>query len=202
VTGSRVRDPFGCVVLAAGAGTRFGEPKAGARLPSGERFLDVVVALADAAGAAPIVAVVPPGFAVPPRARAVYNPEPQGEQMQSVRLGLAQLAGVPVEGTLLWPVDHPLVSLESVLAVVDGYKRTRAPVVVPTYERRRGHPAFFSRETWVDLDRVERGGARMVVHAYASRLLEVPVSDAGILKDIDTRADLPPDVRRATDAFS
>ncbi|HJU65999.1 MAG TPA: nucleotidyltransferase family protein [Gemmatimonadaceae bacterium] len=202
MTDAGLRDSFGCIVLAAGAGTRFGEPKAGARLPSGERFIDVVVGLACEAGAAPIVAVVPPGFEVPPRARPVINPHAQGEQMQSVRLGLAHLASSSAQGVLLWPVDHPLVSLESVLAVVDGFKRTRAPVVLPTYEGRRGHPVFFARETWLDLVAVQDGGARMVVHGYGSRLLEVPVPDGGILKDIDTRADLTPDVRRATDAFS
>ena len=194
--------PFACVVLAAGAGTRYGEPKAGARLPSGERFLDAVVRVAADAGARPVIAVVPPGFTIPGRARGVENLEPESEQITSIRLGVAALANAPVEGALVWPVDHPFVLIESVLAVADGYRRTQAPIVIPTYDGRRGHPAFFARDTWPDLMTVASGGARAVVRAYASQVHELPVPDPGVVLDIDTRSDMPPGGWRATDALS
>ena len=189
-------------MLAAGAGTRFGEPKAGALLPSGERFLDAVVRVAADAGAHPVVAVVPPGFDVPGPARGVGNPDSGGEQVASIRLGLAALANSPVEGVLVWPVDHPFVLMESVLAVIDGHRRTQAPIVIPTYEGRRGHPAFFARVTWPDLMTVASGGARSVLRTYASQVHELPVPDPGVVLDIDTRSDMPPGGWRATDALS
>jgi CTP:molybdopterin cytidylyltransferase MocA len=37
---------------------------------------------------------------------------------------------------------------------------------------------------------VADGGARAVVHAYGARVHEVPVSDAGVRRDIDTKGDL------------
>ena len=199
---SRLNHPCACVVLAAGAGSRFGEPKAGARLPSGERFLDAVVRVAAEAGANPVVAVVPPGTNVPAPARGVENPEAAGEQVASIRLGLAALANSPAEGVLVWPVDHPFVLMESVLAVADGYRRTQAPIVIPTFEGRRGHPAFFARSTWPDLMTVASGGARSVVRMYASQVHELPVPDPGVVLDIDTRSDMPPGGWRATDALS
>ena len=73
--------PFGCVVVAAGAGTRFGEPKAGALVRDGVRFIDAVVETARLAGADPIVVVVPAGFAAPPGVRAVVNADATGEQI-------------------------------------------------------------------------------------------------------------------------
>src|SRR5687768_9766878 len=103
--------PFGiaCVVLAAGAGTRFGEPKAGALLRPEVRFVDAVVETARGAGLDPIIVVGPPGLIVPAGAIGVTNADARGEQVHSLRLGLARLVGAPVGGALAWPVDHPYV---------------------------------------------------------------------------------------------
>ncbi|MBM3906446.1 MAG: nucleotidyltransferase family protein [Gemmatimonadetes bacterium] len=182
--------PFAAIVLAAGAGTRFGAPKVGARLPDGRRFLDAVIEHCLTAGADPVVAVVPPETPVPEEARVVVNPRASDEQVTSLRLGLAQLANVTAEGVLVWPVDHPFALATSGLAVVDAARRTGAPVVVPVHDGRRGHPVWFARETWRELMTVPEGGARAVVHAYGTRVHEVGVSDAGVLRDIDTKDDL------------
>lgn len=182
--------PFGCVVVAAGAGTRFGEPKAGAIVRDGVRFIDAVVETARLAGADPIVVVVPAGLPVPGGVRSVVNPDAAGEQIKSVRLGLAQLTNSSAVGALLWPVDHPFVRLESALAIVDAAKRTAAPIVIPTYEGKRGHPAWFARDTWRELVTVADGGARAVVRTYGPRVIEVRVTDAGVVRDVDTPADL------------
>lgn len=187
---SNRRFRFACVVLAAGAGRRFGGPKALAELKPGERFLDAVVGIAAEADANPVVAVVQRGTEVPAPARRVEAPNPTDEQISSLRLGLAQLTGVPVTGALVWPVDHPFVTLRTVLAVVDAHQRTGAPIVVPAYGGRRGHPVFFDRSTWRELMTVSEGGARAVVHTYGERVLAVEAGDPGVLRDIDTRADL------------
>lgn len=182
--------PVACVVLGAGAGTRFGEPKAGALLPNGERFIDAVAATAAAAGADPVIVVLPPGFVAPAGTRAVTNARPQGEQIESVRLGLAQLVSVAVGGALVWPVDHPYVRVESVLAMLDAARRTGAPIVLPSHAGRRGHPAYFARSTWRELMTVADGGARTVIRAYASLVVEVDVPDEGIRRDINTPGDM------------
>ena len=181
---------YACIVLGAGAGTRFGAPKATAEVRPGITFLDAVVELAVHAEADPIVAVVQRGMAAPAPARTVMSPDPRAEQISSLRLGLAQLANSPAIAALVWPVDHPFVALHSVLALMDAHRRTEAPIVLPVYDGRRGHPALFARETWRELMTVAEGGARTVVHAYGTRVHEVPVRDRGVLRDIDTPADL------------
>ncbi len=186
-------NPVAVVIIGAGAGTRFGQPKAEAKLSDGRRFLDAIVETAQAAGLDPIVAVLPPGVTAPPGVRVVVNSKPDSEQIVSARLGLAQLTSAPVSSALLWPVDHPFVTLESVLAILDGARRGKnagAEIVIPVFESRRGHPGWFHRETWRELMTVPDGGARAVIHADPSRIAEVKVSDRGILRDIDTRADL------------
>lgn len=182
--------PVAAVVVGAGAGTRFGEPKATARMPDGRRFVDAVCATARDAGLAPIIAVLPPGTEPPAGATVVGNADARGEQVASVRLGLARLANTDVVGAMIWPVDHPFVALESVLATLDAARRTEAPIVVPEFGPRRGHPVFFHRDTWRELLTVVDGGARAVVRAYGDRVLAVTVADPGVLRDVDTRADL------------
>ena len=182
--------PVACVIIGAGAGTRFGQPKAGATLSDGRRFVDAVAGTARDAGLFPIVAVLPADVDPPAGAIAVVNRDPHGEQVVSLRLGLAQLANQAIVGAISWPVDHPFVQLESVLAVLDAARRTGAPIVVPEMDDRRGHPVFFHRDTWRELLTVAEGGARAVVRAYGPRVASVSVRDRGVLRDIDTPADL------------
>ena len=190
------------MVLAAGAGTRFGGPKAAALLPDGIRFVDAVVATARTADLAPIVVVGPPNLSPPPGVRLVVNPDAAGEQIQSLRLGLAQLVNVPVGGALVWPVDHPFAELASVLGIVDAARRTAAPIVIPVFDGRRGHPVYFARDVWRELMTVPAGGARAVVHARAAEVHEVAVRAPGVARDIDTRADLAGVEEAGRDALS
>jgi CTP:molybdopterin cytidylyltransferase MocA len=182
--------PVACVIVGAGAGSRFGQPKASALLPDGRRFVDAVAATARDAGLFPIVAVLPPGVDPPHGTTGVVNANAQGEQVVSLRLGLAQLANQPVVGALAWPVDYPFVQLQSVLALLDAARRTGSPIVAPSLDSTRGHPVFFHRDTWRELLTVPDGGAKAVVHAYGSRVAVVPVPDSAVLRDIDTPDDL------------
>ena len=194
--------PIACAVLAAGLGTRFGEPKAAARVASGERFIDVVVRVATEGDLSPILAVVQPGFDVPAPAKPIPNPNPRSEQAASLRLALAGLANDPAQAVVVWPVDHPFVHLVSVLALVDAFKRTRAPIVLPVHAGRRGHPVLFARTVWLELMTTSTGGARTVVHAHAGNVVEVPVPDEGVTRDIDTRSDMPQSGGRTSDGLS
>lgn len=191
--------PVGGVIIGAGAGTRFGGPKALAALPDGRRFLDAVAETAGYAGLDPIISVLPPDVAAPVLGtrgaaptvtRVVVNPNPKSEQIVSARLGLAQLSNTSVVGALLWPVDHPFVALESVLAIMDAARRTGAMIVVPRCGERRGHPVFFHRDLWRELMTVPDGGARAVLRANQARAHDVSVTDGGVLRDIDTQQDL------------
>ncbi len=178
--------PVAVVIVGAGAGTRFGEPKASALLPDGRRFIDAVAETARNAGLDPMVAVLPPGTEAPAGVRVVANAKPKGEQIESVRLGLSVLSNSPAVGALLWPVDHPFVTLESVLAVLDGARRLSAAIVLPTYGGQRGHPVYFARETWRELMTAADGGARAVVRSNPDRVAEVDVREGGVLRDVDT----------------
>lgn len=181
---------FACVVLAAGAGTRFGAPKAAAKLRDGTRFVDSVARAAQTGGADPVVVVLPQGVLAPAQTRAVINPAPESEQIASLRLGLARLANTGVDGTLAWPVDCPLVAPETVREIARAAGQRNAPIVVPTFDGRRGHPTYFARGVWPDLMAVEEGGAQAIVRSYGDSVVSVAVDDEAVLADIDTAAEL------------
>lgn len=182
--------PVAAVIVGAGAGRRFGLPKALAQLRDGRRFIDVIADLLGTAGLDPIVAVLPSGVSAPTSTRAVANANPGSEQIVSLRIGLAQLTNSPVIGAVVWPVDHPFVHLESVLALLDGARRSGAHIVIPTHDGRRGHPTFFHREIWRELMTVQSGGARAVIRAAPERVAEIAVPDVGVLRGINAPADL------------
>lgn len=182
--------PVGALILGAGAGKRFGGPKASATLLDGRRFLDAVVQTARDAGLHPVIVVLTSGVTAPAGATVIINANPESEQISSVRLGLAQLTNSPVTAAIVWPVDHPFVRLESVLAILDGAKRTNARIVIPSHDDRRGHPTFFHRDTWRELMTVPAGGARTVIRGNPERVYEVKVADPGVLRGINTRTDL------------
>jgi molybdenum cofactor cytidylyltransferase len=87
--------------------------------------------------------------------------------------------------------DHPLVTPATFRALVDGYNKTRRPIVVARFHGRRGHPVIFDHSVFAELMAAsEDEGARVVVNADPQRVLYVDVEDPGVVLDLDTPADL------------
>jgi molybdenum cofactor cytidylyltransferase len=119
----------------------------------------------------------------------LLNPDPSPGPVSSLQVGLHALSP-EAEGAFFAPVDHPLFSAETVLALTRAFRSHRPPLVLPSYEGWRGHPVLFSRDLFPELleeDLPE--GARTVVRRYLEGRLQLPVDDPGILADIDTPED-------------
>ncbi|HKY59456.1 MAG TPA: nucleotidyltransferase family protein, partial [Gemmatimonadota bacterium] len=156
-------------------------------------------------GCGPIVAVVPPGeagerlssLAERAGARAIPNPDPEAEQIDSLRRGLHAL-GPGSRGAAVLPVDHPRVRSTTVAALLAAFRERGAPIVRPVHGDRPGHPVLFGREVWEELDAPDlESGARDVVHRHRAEILEVPVDDSGILIDVNTREEYDREVEPA-----
>jgi CTP:molybdopterin cytidylyltransferase MocA len=189
------------VVLAAGAGRRLGGvAKALLRgtsdfgpRTSDQTFLASIVEHARAVGTEQVIVVVGPphGEAVAAHAtglgaRVVVNPAPERGMASSIALGFAALGAG--EAAWLWPVDHPAVAVATLRALVAalGVHDAARPVVAG----RGGHPPLVARALWPRLAGCAdlAGGARAVLGA--ADVIDVPVDDAGCIRDVDTRADL------------
>lgn len=67
-------------------------------------------------------------------------------------------------------------------------------IAVPVFDGQRGNPVAFGRAYFDELAGLQGDqGARLLVVANVSAVLEVVVDDAGILRDVDHPADLKPE---------
>ena len=104
------------VILAAGASTRFGSPKQDVRI-GGRTMIEIIAATARDAGLGPVIAVVPPGLAVPADVVPVINADPGAGISRSLRLGLD---AVPAElgAAVILLGDEPMVPRDAIVAVL------------------------------------------------------------------------------------
>jgi molybdenum cofactor cytidylyltransferase len=191
---TEVHGRVGAVVLAAGASRRFGAPKQ--LLPWKEcTLLEHVVDVALAAQADPVIVVL--GFeadacraALGDRpVRVVVNHDWAEGQSTSVRAGLAALPA-NTSAALFPLVDQPGVTSALINALIERHRATLAPVVWPEHMGQRGNPVLFDRITFPQLMRLTGDtGGRPVLAAHAQHAERVPVSDPGVLFDIDTPDD-------------
>src|SRR5207302_7059174 len=108
----------------------------------------------------------------------VINHEWEKGQLSSIHAALRSLPA-DTTGMLLCPVDHPLVSASLVGSLIDAFLATRAPVVVPTYRGRRGHPVIFSATVYDEILSAPMDlGSRAVAWARQEEVSEIRTSVA------------------------
>jgi len=124
--------------------------------------------------------------------RIVENPAPQNGQLSSLQCGLNAIDKPSVDAVLMTLVDLPLVSPKTVRALLNTYKKTRAPIVRPIRpdDTAHGHPVIFDRALFNELRLASsETGAKPVVRSYESEIVNVSVEDEGAFIDIDTPTD-------------
>jgi len=158
----------------------------------GRSFLAATVGALTAGGCHPVAVVLAEGQEDEARkaqaagALCLTNPDPGEGPITSLRLALAAL-GDSTEVVAYLPVDHPRVRPETVAALRQALLASDAPLALPLYQGKRGHPALFRRSLFPALlDADLEGGARTVVHAHLDRAIQLEVDDPGVVTDIDT----------------
>lgn len=176
------------LVLAAGAGQRFGGPKAPVVI-DGERLVDRAVRLLTEAGCAPVIVVLGAWVDEVPGATVVVN-ETWSEGMGgSLATGLRWLSEhSPEDAVLVTLVDLPGLTVEAVRAVLDE----PAELVAATFDGARGHPVKFARRHWLDVMVRAHGdvGARDFLRGRGDLVL-VEVGHLAVGVDLDTPPALP-----------
>lgn len=174
------------IILAAGESSRMGSPKALLEF-RGETFLDRLIRCFDQSCFPVIVVlghepeVIRAGVRSPGRAMFVLNAQYQLGQLSSLQCGLRAVPA-DAEGVIFTPVDHPNIEPATVALLIES----GAPVAIPQYMGRHGHPVLIHRQLVPELLAVAPDGqARTVLHRHASHTRYIDVLDAGILDDID-----------------
>jgi molybdenum cofactor cytidylyltransferase len=179
------------LILAAGESSRMGQDKA-LLTYGGRTFLEIVVAALHEAGIERVGVVLGhhaeqiQGAVTLEGAEIVINRDYARGQTSSLQAGLRALERADLEAVVLCLVDHPLISADTVRALVASFRRSGAPVVIPTFQDQRGHPVLIGRTLFSALLSLDPGaGANTVIgrHRDATQLVEV--NDSGILLDVD-----------------
>ena len=173
------------VVLAAGAGSRYGSPKA---LAHGGAWLWAAVAALRGGGCAEVLVVLgasaePARSLVPEGVTVVVAPDWAQGMSASLRAGLTAAQGTDAARALLHLVDTPDVGADVVARVL----ATGAPLARAVYGGRGGHPVLLGREHWAEVVLTATGdhGARGFLRGRAD-VLAVECGDLASGVDIDT----------------
>jgi CTP:molybdopterin cytidylyltransferase MocA len=184
------------LVLAAGGGSRLGQPKALLRL-AGELLVERACRLLVDGGCGPLVVVLGAAAAdvlevarLPAGAIVVHNPDWPTGMASSLRAGLAALpaeAGAVVIGL----VDQPLVHPEAVRRLAAAW-RSGALAAVASYRGEPRNPVLLARPVLAEVAATATGdrGARGWLRGHPDQTRLVPCDDAGDPADIDTPDDL------------
>lgn len=178
------------VILSGGASRRMGSPKA--LLPfQGRPFLEHLLDLTKH----PKIGVrrVVLGAHAEPIAKAIHlnadeiviNEQWELGQLSSIQSALRSLPE-GTEGMLLCPIDHPLISATLVNGLIEQFYETRAPVVLPVFEGRRGHPVIFSATVYGELETAPaQFGARNVVWTHRREVSELVTDEEGCVLNLN-----------------
>lgn len=194
-------DAFEAIVLAAGAGSRFGGGKLLAPFGDGV-LLDGALAAAFAAPMSRVILVTgaqAQGVEAAARAYAlrvgedrllIVHAEDHAEGMGASLRRAARDLSADCAGVFVFLGDMPRVPA-AVLAPLAAAVRAGAPAAAPVFNGQRGHPALIGAGLLPHLATL-RGdaGARAILKDLGPRLALVETADDGVLFDVDTPGDL------------
>lgn len=188
---------FAAIVLAAGAGVRFGGGKLLA--PFGGRPL-IAGALASAL-AAPVISVVVAIREDPELEAAILaldltdatrlvRVENSAEGMGASLAAAARALPADLDGVFVFLGDMPRVGAEVATTLIRALGG-RDGVVAPRHAGRRGHPVLFGGD-WLPALRDLGGdvGAQALIRQAGARFISVETDDPGVLFDVDRPEDL------------
>ncbi|GLZ77560.1 4-diphosphocytidyl-2C-methyl-D-erythritol synthase [Actinorhabdospora filicis] len=181
----RTRETAG-LVLAAGAGTRLGRPKAGI-VHNGQTLAARACAALSDAGCASVYLVLGADLTVPapPGCHRVHNPDWPLGIGTSLRVGLEAAGSLDVVVLL---ADQPWIGPEAVRRLIT----TEATLATALYTSGPGHPVLIGRDHIAGVAATAQGevGAREYLRARAGEVARVWCGDVADPWDLDTLADL------------
>jgi CTP:molybdopterin cytidylyltransferase MocA len=173
------------IILAAGASSRMGYPKALLDY-HGERFADRLVRIFSAHCLQVILVLGFDAERIRPELQTapeiVLNPQPERGQLSSLQCGIREVHP-SVDAVFFTPVDVPAVAPDTVASLARSFSGQSA--LAPRHNGKHGHPVLIAaRHLSAILE--EQASAREAIHRLAVEYIDV--DDPGVLKDADNAA--------------
>lgn len=182
------------VILAAGESKRMGKPKPLLKF-NDKTFLGQIISVLKSSDI-DTVTVVLGAHAETIRqsidlsgTNIVINKNYKKGQLSSL---IAALQNIPddTEAILLCLVDHPFITKDLVNSIIAKFKQTASPIIVPVFNKQRGHPTLFASSLFNELlNAPEDQGARYVLYSNEDKVTELETSEPAARISIDTPAD-------------
>lgn len=182
-----------CLLLSAGFSSRFGSPKALARLDR-QTLIEHLQELLLATQLHEIIIVLGHGAEqIKPflfkhrRIKVVYNKDYKFGQTSSFKCGIKEVAA-PTTGVLLFPVDYPLIKKETIDTLITCFDEKKPMALIPSYDDRKGHPPIFNIQLKNEFQNLEDvSGVDTVIHRHIGEVVVLPVDDPGVIKSFNTK---------------
>lgn len=177
---------YSAVLLAAGRSTRMGTLKA--LLPwKGQTLIEYQITQITQSTVHDLVVVL--GYRAdelekllrPYGVKTVVNSSFDQGKTSSIRTGIKAIHP-KTKGIFICAVDQPI-AISTLSQMIHCLETTQAPVVIPIYQSRRGHPVLFHVRLTDDLLKIneETKGLRNVLSKYQNEIAELPVADRDVL---------------------
>lgn len=124
----------------------------------------------------------------------LYNPKPDQGMSSSVKVGLNSFFSDPIQDAAIFihPADIPLIQSSDLTRMIEVFEKTGSSIIIPTFKGRRGHPLLISSTIIEEVVKItdENQGMRGYLDDNHEKILYIPLSNEGILKDIDKPEDI------------
>lgn len=122
--------------------------------------------------------------------RTIQNPRyAEAEMLTSFQAGL-QMISEHEEAVLVCLGDQPQVEVEIVNQLIMQYTMTKHPIIVPSFNKKRGHPWLVSRNYWSDIMAMDENcSLRDFLNLHQDEIEYLDVTTPSILYDLDTPED-------------
>jgi molybdenum cofactor cytidylyltransferase len=111
-----------------------------------------------------------------------------GGMVSSIQAGLSAL-GPETHAALIGLGDQPQVRAETVSKICTAFTQTGSPLIIPSFQNRRGHPWLAGRNLWPEILALPPStSSRQFLDAHAGQI-EYITADESILQDLDTPED-------------
>ena len=180
--------PIGCLIMAAGNASRFGENKLTASFAGKSLFSLALAAIpADTFARVTVVSQYSALLQEAEQAgfHAIRNDRPDDGISRTIRLGTEAMADCA--GILYMVADQPLLRQKTVLCIVQDWRQHPGCIVGAAHNGHRGNPCLFPARFFPELCALEgdRGGSSVIRrHEDALRLVEAAEPE---LSDCDTK---------------